>query len=293
MTTSTATPVAKRLAQIIAGLNILIVVIGFLAFALPNLSILELEAAIFAAIFGITAIIYSTLGVLILNRQPGHVVGWLFLVTAFFIGLMSLSGWVPLEALNIESDRLNNLLSRVGDLFWILALLLPPTLVLQFFPDGHLPSRRWWPVTAASILVLLNSIRGILAPMPSPTDVTTGVESIILILRIAGEILIGISIIGSFASVVVRFRRSKGIERLQMKWLVYTAGLGISFLFILGWINQEIAILLFLVFPSLLIIAMGLAILRYRLFDIDIIIRRTLVYGVLTAILVALYFASC
>jgi hypothetical protein len=114
---------------------------------------------------------------------------------------------------------------------------------------------------------------------------------------IVGTLFLGLTfvgIVGCLASVVVRLIRSKGVERMQMKWLVYSAVVVISLILILLLLGvadsaPEIMWYLTLSLPVLLALAIGMAILRYRLFDIDIIIRRTLQYGILTITLGSVY----
>ncbi len=99
---------------------------------------------------------------------------------------------------------------------------------------------------------------------------------------------------GSLAALVVRFVRSSGTERTQTKWLVYTAVVILLPMLLLSLIKSlpSIVSLLFASAPAILSLAIGIAILRHRLWDIDIIIRRTLIYSVLTGILAAVYFGS-
>jgi hypothetical protein len=106
--------------------------------------------------------------------------------------------------------------------------------------------------------------------------------------------LAAFSIFGSLFAVIFRFRKSRGVERLQMKWLVYTAvtGILISLAFIINGIDNLIFDIIFLSLPTLLAITIGIAILRYHLWDIDLIIRRTLQYTLLTGLLVLVYFGS-
>jgi len=99
-----------------------------------------------------------------------------------------------------------------------------------------------------------------------------------------------------YASMVIRFRRSEGVARLQMKWLVYAAALTIAALLLKDYLPLNTSIdsgtIILQVFPIVLAVVVGLAILRYRLFDIDLIIRRTLIYAVMTAVLGLIYFGS-
>jgi len=122
-----------------------------------------------------------------------------------------------------------------------------------------------------------------------------GTEQYFTLLEDLSVIFFGIAIFGSLAAVVVRFFRSQGRERLQMKWLVYTAVVAILLAIVMGFVFGEdhpINTLYFTMLPSLLGVAIGVAILRNRLFDIDVIIRRTLQYGILTVVLAVIYFGG-
>jgi hypothetical protein len=102
-------------------------------------------------------------------------------------------------------------------------------------------------------------------------------------------VFLGIGLVGSLVAVVVRFLRSRGIERMQMKWLVYTAIVGFIPLFILPS-DSPVQQLTFRLMPVALAAAITIAILRYQLFDIDVIIRKTVIYAVLTVLLALVYF---
>jgi hypothetical protein len=216
----------------------------------------------------------------------------------------------------IKSELILNLGVWIGHLLCIPTFMLLKTLILQFFPDGRLLSRRWALVTVATLAGLFG-IAASFAFHPWPWE-SGGIVDLNNPFGIEGsegffELLFNLSIfafaiglIGSLAAVVVRFRRSRGVERLQIKWLVYTAVVGISALLLsrltLGIINYSSSDLsflsvsstlsdfIFLSLPILFAVTISIAILRYRLFDIDIIIRRTLQYAILTGILAFIYF---
>jgi uncharacterized membrane protein len=188
---------------------------------------------------------------------------------------------------------------------WLRGLgwILLPTFLLLLFPDGRLPSRRWrtaiW-VTVATLVFYsvetvfgqgLDSVDYRLAGVRNPiafigTDLDNALQGVQLLLFLALIVL-------SAAAVIARFRRSRGIERQQLKWFTYAAAL--CLLIFLGVVAGAF---LSLNMPGVLFdlaivgmpIGAGIAILRYRLYDIDLIINRTLVYGALTAILAAVYF---
>jgi hypothetical protein len=282
---------SRRLAQSFAILSILIVLAGFILG-------ISLGAELVLSETTVMAIIYSVLAFLILSRDPRHTVGWLFLIVGFLSGIA-----LPYDEESLATfERFYTLGKWFGEMLWIPVFLVPITLVLQFFPDGRLPSRRWWPVTAISILALLGlmtyfafypwELEGIYITN-NPFGIE-GQEGLFNLLNRITQILLGIGIVGSLVMVVARFRKAKGIQRAQMKWLVYTALLGISLM--LGFssfgTDNPISSFLFVSLPIFLAIAISIAILQYRLFDIDLIIRRTLQYALLTGLLALVYFGS-
>jgi hypothetical protein len=302
----------KRAAQIIAVINAAMLLAAYaLTIVLSGRPVLDTMPVI--------SIVYTVFAVLIISRQPGHTVGWLFLIIGFFSALGTLVAGFEEMAPYISSKQIISLMIWTGELTWMPVFFIPITLVIQFFPDGKLPSRRWWPVTAATIVGILGFMGGfLLAPWTgeqleeleitgiyNPFAIPGSEEFFTLILQIA-PIFLAIGVVGSLLLVIVRFRRSSGIERFQMKWLVFTAVSAISLMlgsrFILGFISNlgldliiisdpnQISDSIFISFPILLAISISIAILRYQLFDIDIIIRRTLQYAIVTGILALIYF---
>jgi hypothetical protein len=179
----------------------------------------------------------------------------------------------------------------------VMLLTLLPFLFL-LFPDGRLPSRRWrflaWAVVAvgASLMIGAPLQKGGFVPVENPIGVGGLAGKAILSLTFGGIISLFAASILSALSLVVRFRRAAGVERQQIKWFVYAAALFggylVSIFFISGMLNS-----LFSTAASLaLYAAVGVAILKYRLYDIDVIINRTLVYGALTATLALVYFGG-
>jgi hypothetical protein len=295
MTTHNTPTKAKRLAQIIAGVNAAVLLAGFvLSIGISGRPSFDINVA--------SAIIYSGLAVMIISRNPRNTVGWLFLIIGFPSALGLLGGLQELEPY-ISSELVIGVGTWVGHLAWIPAFLIPITLVLQFFPDGRLPSRRWWPITVAALLGMCGFAASIaFYPWPwEAQDISdtynpfgiAGSEGFFELLNNLAINFFAIGVIGSMAAVVVRYRRSRGIERIQMKWLVYTAVVGVSSMLLTSLLldtGNPISDFIFVSLPIILAITIGIAILRYRLFDIDIIIRRTLQYAILTGILAVIYF---
>jgi MFS family permease len=249
------------------------------------------------------AIVFSAVGVLVASRHPGNATGWIFLGVGVATGLGTLAGsyadaWVT--GGYDGSRRLGETAAWYGTLSWMPFILVPGTFVLLLFPDGHLLSPRWrWVAWCAGAGVASAFITTGLAPGPledyPKLDNPYGTDSPLLgLLTGLAVLLLAVGMVGSAASAVMRFRRAHGERRQQMKWLalagtvvavtvpVATAGADTL------WspaVTNVACMLAVLGLP----IAAGIAILRHRLYDIDVVINRTLVYGGLTATLGAAY----
>jgi hypothetical protein len=243
----------------------------------------------------------APLGTAIALRQPRNRVGWVFLVTGAFAALLEVAGEYARYALVERGGVLPGgewavLLTGVG-----LSLGVGPitTYLLLIFPDGRLPSAHWRPVAWYTVTILVvwaiapallfaEAGFGLVVRNPSPIGLAIplderGRQLLGVIVIIPAAILCG-------AAFVHRFRRSRGVERQQLKWVAYAAVImvaaGVLLPAVFGRKPLEIAQQL----TTLLVpLAAGLAILRYRLYDIDVLINRTLVYGSLTAVLGLVY----
>lgn len=242
------------------------------------------------------------LGGLIASRRPESPIGWMWLGIGLGFALSSFGGSYATYALGpgtLPAPRtLGTLVAGMG---WIGAITLMPLLLLVF-PDGRLPSRRWrflaWTVVAAGTLVLILGPfapgRSGFAPVENPFGVGGAAGQAIFVLVNAGVVVVLIAIVLSALSLVFRFRRAVGDERQQIKWFAYAAVLfsslipldllGLSGLFgDLPWSMLNTVTVLGLY------AAIGVAILKHRLYEIDLIINRTLVYATLTVTLALLY----
>jgi len=246
-------------------------------------------------------IVFSFLGLLILKRHPKHAVGWLFL----YVGLNSSFNTLVYSYMGFD-DTLPRYVTLLGHMIWWPVMILPVTLVLLYFPDGKLLAPRW---RIVAIAALLGMICGMLTAFHSEPyyvmDITApnlpdikAIDRFLAKLAIVSMGLLLIGMVGSLASVIIRFRRSIGIERMQMKWLVFGAMISLILMISLSIIvmflpygpsydllNDLISEVVVLIIPA----ACGIAIIRQKLWDIDIFINRTLVYGSLTALIVAIY----
>src|SRR5829696_2486650 len=252
----------------------------------------------------IIAVSFSVVGALIASHRPENPIGWIFLAEGFCYGLLAAGDQYAIYALltNPGTLPLGGEASWLGQWIWAPGLGLSLVFLPLLFPDGHPPSNRWRPVgwlgglsiglTVVSSMILLWPERGpaLVTGDESPSHVVQVLLDFIAvpILFVAG--------LGAVISLFVRFRRARGDERQQIKWFASAAALTLVWIVLFGQSTRGlpgaiVALSGLLVLPSIPI-ATGIAILRYRLYDIDRIINRTLVYGSLTVTLVALYFGG-
>jgi hypothetical protein len=269
--------------------------------------------AMVAAWVLVLLVILATLGALIVARQPANLIGWSFVVAGLGLAFSAFATQYAIYALLTDPGALPG-----GDwLAWIPSWLTIPAVysafaaLLLLFPTGRLLSPRWRPVA----WLVVGWIAGVtVGNFAYPPDSFFGVEAPVRLGGAAGQImntidalawLLGnLAIPAAAASLVVRFRRSRGEERQQLKWLAYAAAilgvgvLGIGLVFLLnqlGWVRPQstrpVAVVggVAILGQTALPVTAGIAILKYRLYEIDRIINRTLVYGLLTALLASIY----
>jgi hypothetical protein len=263
-------------------------------------------------LFAVAVFSFPLTGLLIATRRPGNTIGWLLLAIGLAWGVAnatSYSDYVLL--LHHGSLPAGAVVGALGSGFWVVAIGITGTFLILLFPDGRLPGPRWRPVawiSAVSIPLALLSL--ILTPgslkdagyphTHNPFGVA-GVGSVIDYAKVL-ILVVPAMMVASAAGLIVRYRRSAGHARLQLKWLAGAAG-GVALIYLVveplsaimypsdthapPWILflQDVALLSFGLIP----LAIGIAVLRHRLFDIDVIVRKTLVYAALVACLVAIY----
>src|SRR5918992_1412266 len=253
---------------------------------------------------------FSTVGARIPPRLPRqNPVGWLFCTIGLVGGVRFFVAEYAIVTLLAEpGSPLSTLpggetLAWISSWVWVLHVGLFVFLAL-LFPDGRPPSSRWRPsVWGTGVVVVAGTVSVALWPQtargfdllnhPLGTEVTTDV------INPVETIVYALGLIAA-ASLFVRLRDSKGVERQQVKWFTYAVAvlatsatlayvvsepMGVVWL---GWVSSVLVIVGVVGLP----VAVGIAILRYHLYDIDLIINRTLVYGPLTAVLAVLYFGS-
>ncbi len=260
---------------------------------------------------------FPLVGALIASRRHRNPIGWICLA----VGLL----WMLIAMIDSYSyyglARPGSVPFPMGiyalsEWLWVPAVGLVGTYLLLLFPDGRLPSRRWRPLgwLSGAVIVLL-SAAVLLAP--GPLESLEGVRNPFGLeehpwITTAGYIflpLFPLCILASVVSLVSRYRRSGGEEREQIKWIAFAASfVGLMYLVAMvasamfpseeSWFAPGSPLWLDLLSYAALAsftaipIAVGFAVLKYRLYNIDLLINRTLVYGSLTAMLVALYFGS-
>jgi signal transduction histidine kinase len=237
------------------------------------------------------------LGIVLATRRPGNPIGWLFLAAGFMIGLSSFGTSYSIHALVVDPGSLpaGNLLAWFSN-WTAFAPLAALAFLFLLFPNGHLPSRRWRPVawfvagvfSLDTLFFLLFSTMTWSNPYGRSSNNSPGLFWFIIII-----LPLFCAIAGSVAAVVVRFRGSTGEERLQLKWFA-TGAVAVGCTLIASFGSQVtpplVQVLQSLAFVFLYI-AIGIAVLKYRLYEIDVVINKTVVYGVLAAFFTAVYVA--
>ena len=259
----------------------------------------------YAAFFALPC---SSVGALIASRQPKNPIGWLFVGLGMQSGLQLLAEEYAIYALLVSPGSLPGGLPAAWVQNWIWMLAVGPfmTYLPLLFPNGRLLSPRWRPVAWLAGLSILALILGSgfsprpvgnIANLTNPYALAGPVP--VAILAVGGLLLVA-SMILSTGSVVRRMRLARGEEREQLKWFAYAAALAVVTVtvgFFPGILRIEarwadaIEVLIILSLGAV-VVAVGVAILKYRLYAIDLIINRTLVYGPLTAILAGTYVAA-
>jgi len=287
----------NRLALGLAGLAVSML-IASLAIEIARGTGLEGTGAL-TAMF---ALAFGGLGAVIAIRQPANAVGWLFLATGVAAGLALLaSAYADYWVADREGSKiLGETAAWYATISWIGFILLPATFLLLLFPEGRPPAGRWrwlvWCVALGIAGVFLTSAvkEGPLEDYPQISNPFGIDSSVIDPLTGLAFLLTIVGIAGSAASLIVRYRRARGEQRLQIKWLAY-AGALVALTFPLALADTSLGDFAYV--PLMLSVlglpvAAAIAVLRYRLYDIDVVINRTLVYGALTLTLAAVYVAS-
>jgi hypothetical protein len=251
------------------------------------------------------AISFPLVGAVVAARRPQNPLGWIFCAIGIWYGLTILGEAYGIYTLRTAPGSLpgGGLMSWLGNWAWAPALGLFMTFALLLFPDGRLPSHRWRPVAwlSAASIVLICVPGGAWSWPPRGVGLVEsnqeGLEHaprLVPLLGQAGILLMLLCGLASAVALLVRFRRSRGVERQQLKWFAFAgvvtvAGIVLIILPISYGLISPVSVLVALPVLVSMPVAAGVAIVRHRLYDIDRIINRTLVYGLLTTLLAAVY----
>jgi signal transduction histidine kinase len=280
---------------------LILVVVGFAASIALELAAGRADEAVFTTLL----LSFPVVGFLVLSRRPDNRLAWLMVAMGVFAAITG-----PLQgygAYAVERDLPNGPLAlALSGPGWVPFIAISGFLLL-LFPDGHLPSPRWrwfaWlcGVSLTIVFVTIWFYPGDFADSGYPEVVNPiGVESLGPILDVFAFLLLSapLLVVGGFVSLVVRRRRTTDdVVRHQIRWLAYAASLMAVF-FVLSFVPglgteawdswiQNLGALSFMLIP----VAIGIAILRYRLYDIDVVIRKTVVFAVMTAVIALVYVA--
>jgi hypothetical protein len=269
----------------------------------PLIADLPLSERITELLFQLLPVPFAAVGTLIAARRPGHRIGWLLLAGALAIASAQ-HAWIYVTySVSFGASLAGSaIVGWVGN--WIpWPALAAFALLLLLFPDGQLPSPRWrlvaWAMVAwcAVIMVFLALYPGLISTPDLDNPFGLSGDAGEAMRRLQASPIISLATIPLFltsaSAPLVRFRRARADQRQQLKWFAYAVGL-LSVLVFLpgslfpGWANDVRGIVIVMAVWGIAV-AIGIAVLRYRLYDIDRIINRTVVYGLLTALLGVVY----
>ena len=307
MTPRTASRLAWSLCGAAVAFLIANVVLSIMAGALD-------EDGISVLVYPIFLLAFSTVGALIAARQPGNAIGWVFIGTGLAWAVLGAADGYAAYALSTGGEA--SLAARAADWvniwFYGPGIFVPVTLLLLLFPDGRVPSPRWRPVLWLAVFgnagVFIASAfdpstetidARFLTSNPFGVQALDPVLSAIVPLAYVAAI---VAVIAAPVAMVMRFRGAHGDERRQLQWLAYAGILVVLAIAgtivvgsITGWtadsLGERIGEATILTSLALLPIAAGIGILRYRLYDIDVVINKTVVYGLLATVVTVIYVA--
>lgn len=258
-----------------------------------------------AVLVFITLVAVLGVGALLVTRVPGNAIGWWLIVAGELVFVESLAQAATQFGVLAEPEPWPTigLTALVPQLLEPIAIAVVLIVVPLHFPDGRLLSPRWrwvqwltgFAITAGAMTTLFGPGNdgpygvGLLAnPLAAPA-----LRPLLDVLGTVGEVAIVAALVGAALSVIVRYRRSGGVERQQLKWLLAVASVAVVAFTAASVVNDEaVSNVLYLIgFAAVpaLPVAIGIAILRYHLYDIDHIISRTVSWALITAVLVAIF----
>jgi signal transduction histidine kinase len=262
-----------------------------------------LEQVPFIIAFGL----FGVVGALILSREPGNRIGGLLLYGSGATAASFVAGEVTTYLIRhgTTDGLVPGLFGLVSDAGWIVGIIPVLLFLPMLFPDGHLPSRRWWPLAATAwaligfllVAIVFATPRFAGAEGPGRVENPFYISALdrFEVPDVVISILLLVMLVGSVASLVVRFRRSRGDERQQIKWVALALIL-LVFSFALTEVLLQLGIesalvdaivsgTAFLAIP----VSIGIAVLRFHLYELDVVVKKTLVAGTLAVVVIAVY----
>jgi hypothetical protein len=253
-------------------------------------------------------LVFATTGALVASRIPDNPIGWLLCSAALAFSVGGVCVTITDEAVRAGwHGPAVTVAAWVGSFVWMLGVVPAATFVLLLFPDGRLPSRRWAPVAWLSGASLAAITVGIAfspgpiedTPVSNPLGIPGG-KGALAAVEATGLAVLFCCILASCASLVSRYRHAESRQRQQLKWLAWSLPLVLGWLGASVWVESrltgdkavDVANTLSSVGLTIVPVTIAIAILRHRLYDIDVVINRTLVYGSLSATLLAVYLGS-
>jgi signal transduction histidine kinase len=292
---------ARRLAWSVGIVSIVLMVAALVLMFVDRESDLPNDVATWNAsdVLGVfVSLGVPVLGVVIVNKRPRNTIGWVFIVAGAALALVTFGQVYALHALRADPGSLpaGRVLAWVSNVLWPIPLA---ALILLFllFPTGHLPSPRWRPVLwLVAVILLVLSVGALIlatAGWSQPfvgIDVAAGsistVAKTVIVIAVLAEI---VALLLSVASLVVRFRRSTGEERLQLKWFVSAAAIAAVAFSVGIFAHAPVVSVVISISLVFLYVAIGIAMLKHNLYDIDLIINKTVTYGAIAAFITAIY----
>lgn len=297
---------AHHVAGRVLSVGLLVAIVAMVGYSLaslvlPGAELMPDHPSVFDFLtFALIFVAFPAVGVVVSWKRPENPIGWIFIAIGFGIVVSVFAAEYAGRAIYVQWEHpAVELAAWIGSWTWFIASGLALTFAVLLFPDGRLPGPRWRPVAwLAAGVIGLTTVAGALDPgllddyggvIRHPIDLGEslgGVASSVAAVGFAAILVLGVV---SVTSLIVRLRRARGVERQQIKGLLYPVGL-LLVASTAAQITQHEAWWTFtLVALAAIPVGAGIAILRYRLFDIDVVINRTLVYASLSVVLGALY----
>ena len=292
---------ARRLAWSVGVASIVLLVATLVLMFVDRASDLPDDVAVWSVsdvLDVVVSIGVPILGIVIVNKRPRNAIGWVFIVAGAALALAGFGQSYALHVLAAEPGSLpaGRALAWLSNVLWPIPIVCL-TLLFLLFPTGHLPSPRWRPVVwvVMAVYAVLTVVSLILATA-GWSDPFEGFDAAAGTLGDLGWIAIVIAVFGqivalvlSVVSLVVRYRGSTADERLQLKWFVSAAAIAALAFSVGFFVDSAVVSAIVSISLVFLYVAIGIAMLKHNLYDIDLIINKTITYGAIAAFITAIY----